>query len=314
MLRRLDIDQANILLMLLSLGIAYTIPFELVLISYAFLGPAHYLTEISWLHDRSYFTGSKWIWVPLAAIVVFITAISWDKQGDHIIVYTAMALALALSAGLALAKTKWTRIGIVAGIGAFLLSCRALYPDFGLALAILLPTVIHIYVFTGLFILSGAIKSGSRWAFASFVIFILCGAFFFFVTPGVTMLSMHFVDENLSNFDGLVDYIVQVIGMEGRVNSHAVLAFLSFAYTYHYLNWFSKTEVIKWHLIPRQRWVAIAMLYVASISIYLIDFNTGFLVLSFLSLAHVVLEFPLNAVSVKMIWKAGRDSARRRFG
>ncbi len=297
--------------MLLSLGIAYVIPFELVLISYAFLGPAHYLTEISWLHDRSYFTPVKWLWAPMAATVIFIMAVSWDKQGDPATVFAAMAIAIGLAIGFVAAQQRWKQIAIVFSIIVFLLVCRTLSPDFGIALIILIPTVIHIYAFTGLFILSGALKSRNPWAFASFTIFLICGAFFVFVTPGITMISTDFVDQNLSNFDGLVDYIVQLLSVEG-INAHKVLAFLSFAYTYHYLNWFSKTEVIKWHLIPRKRLVGIVAIYLVAISIYLVDFRTGFLVLSFLSLLHVVLEFPLNVVSIKMIGAAFRRPALRR--
>ena len=36
-------------LMLAALAAAYVLPFELLLLSYAILGPAHYFTEISWL-------------------------------------------------------------------------------------------------------------------------------------------------------------------------------------------------------------------------------------------------------------------------
>ena len=298
---RPNIDQTNIILMLLSLGVAYAIPFELVLISYAFLGPAHYLTEISWLHDRSYFTNTKWVWVPLLIIAVLISALGWNRQGDPLIIFIAMAIAIALSVGLVVAQTRARQTAAVGIIAAFLIACRSFYPDFGIALAILLPTVFHIYVFTGLFILSGALKNNSKWGYASVITFLFCGAFFIFVAPSTTMISTDFVDQNLGNFDNLVDYVVYLVSMEGRLNSHAVLAFLSFAYTYHYLNWFSKTEIIKWHLIPRKRLAVIIALYLISIGIYLIDFKTGFLVLSFLSLTHVVLEFPLNAVSVRMI-------------
>jgi hypothetical protein len=39
-------DAAHFGLMAAALGLAYLLPFELVLLSYVFLGPAHYLTEI----------------------------------------------------------------------------------------------------------------------------------------------------------------------------------------------------------------------------------------------------------------------------
>ena len=57
------VEYANIGLMVLSLVVAAVVPFELFLISYAVLGPLHYLTEISWLHDRRYFSlrGMDWL-------------------------------------------------------------------------------------------------------------------------------------------------------------------------------------------------------------------------------------------------------------
>jgi len=51
-----SINQLNIALMLISCVVAMFVPFQLFLFSYAFLGPAHYLTEISWLHKRHFFT------------------------------------------------------------------------------------------------------------------------------------------------------------------------------------------------------------------------------------------------------------------
>ena len=46
-------DAIHLGLMLAALGITYLVPFELLLLSYVVLGPAHYFTEISWLHDAS---------------------------------------------------------------------------------------------------------------------------------------------------------------------------------------------------------------------------------------------------------------------
>jgi hypothetical protein len=42
-------DAVHLGLMLLALGMTYLVPFELLLLSYVILGPAHYTTEISWL-------------------------------------------------------------------------------------------------------------------------------------------------------------------------------------------------------------------------------------------------------------------------
>lgn len=298
---RLNIDQLNILLMLLSCAIAFIIPFELVLLSYAFLGPAHYLTEISWLHDRKYFTGVKWLWLPLAALAAFMVYISFVDKNNIAASYIALVLGLSLSLALISPVSRAYQALIGAGAMIIFLALKGIYPPFELALAILLPTVIHIYVFTGLFMLTGVLKSKSRWGMAACTLFVVCGLSFFFVTPSTLMLSPDFISYNLGLFDGLTDYLVNLLSFNGTINGHSVLAFLSFAYTYHYLNWFSKTEVIKWHFIPRARLYGIVALYILSISIYMINFKAGFIVLTFLSLAHVFMEFPLNIVSLKTI-------------
>ena len=55
-----QINYLNIALMFMSAILAYYMPFETFLFAYAFLGPLHYLTEISWLHDRQYFSKGKY--------------------------------------------------------------------------------------------------------------------------------------------------------------------------------------------------------------------------------------------------------------
>jgi hypothetical protein len=70
--------------------------------------------------------------------------------------------------------------------------------------------------------------------------------------------------------------------------------FIAFAYTYHYLNWFSKTSVIGWHQVPRARVIVILIAWVASVALYLTDYSNGFRWLFLLSFLHVMLEFPLN--------------------
>jgi hypothetical protein len=71
--------------------------------------------------------------------------------------------------------------------------------------------------------------------------------------------------------------------------------FVAFAYTYHYLNWFAKTSVIGWYkIINTKKWMIIVSLWLISIIIYAVDFKTGIHVLFFMSMLHVILEFPLN--------------------
>lgn len=300
-MRALDVNQVNILLMLLSCGVAFVLPFELVLFSYAFLGPAHYLTQISWLHDRAYFTGTRWLWPPFCILLVaLLVFIDWDVNVMDVN-YLLFTAALSISFAFAIAQPWKFRLFISALTFVFFLALQGIFPSFVLGLAILLPTVVHIYVFTGTFILLGALKSNSRWGYLSFLIFLTCGLVFLFITPPEIMISPSFIANNIGPFQMVADYLADLLSFGGWIDGRAMLGFLSFAYTYHYLNWFSKTKIIKWHQIPRGRWAAIVFLYLVSIGIYLYDYATGFLVLLFLSILHVVLEFPLNVIAFRQI-------------
>jgi hypothetical protein len=81
----------------------------------------------------------------------------------------------------------------------------------------------------------------------------------------------------------------------------SITRFIAFAYTYHYLNWFSKTSIIQWHKVPYLNLGLVIVLWLASVSLYMYDYRTGLQALFFLSFLHVFLEFPLNIQSIKGI-------------
>src|SRR5438128_829474 len=85
-------DQVNYLnlgLMIVSCVLAYITPFELFLFAYAVLGPLHYLTEISWLHDRKYFVEAKrardrrarraWLMLVMVTLAVMLCGLTAEK-------------------------------------------------------------------------------------------------------------------------------------------------------------------------------------------------------------------------------------------
>ena len=91
-----------------------------------------------------------------------------------------------------------------------------------------------------------------------------------------------------------------------------VLGSAAFAYTYHYLNWFSKTELLQWHRIARVRLYPMIVLYVAALGLYAYDYWLGFLVLQFLAFVHVVAEFPLELKVIQGVltaWPGARPGA-----
>jgi hypothetical protein len=73
-----------------------------------------------------------------------------------------------------------------------------------------------------------------------------------------------------------------------------LVRFLAFAYTYHYLNWFSKTSIIQWHAVSKARLLLVTIAWIASIGLNVVNYDLGLRWLFLLSLGHVLLEFPLN--------------------
>jgi len=364
MLKDTRINVLNIGLMLISCAAAFVMPFEVFLFAYAVLGPLHYLTEISWLHDRQYFSKGKYDYVVLVLMGLLIT---WDYlayryhwmpyNGDDSDRYqTAMELGLgdkllllALFGSIIMAFVKNVPIKLISLFLLFAFINNWLRPttdDNGeyvrnqstilYVLTSFVPTLIHVYVFTGFFILFGALKSRSKSGILSFFVFIVCPILlivlfqdhsFVHVTNygmssyGNTKSQDGFFDLNQSILAKFFDvhHIVKTIpGVDPAKTDEGTLwnalvyqsqtgillmRFIAFAYLYHYLNWFSKTEVIRWHKVPKKRFIAVIILWVASLGVYAYSYAIGLQWLFFLSFSHVLLEFPLNFVSIAGIGK-----------
>jgi len=91
----------------------------------------------------------------------------------------------------------------------------------------------------------------------------------------------------------------KVLGMPNLSLDARLMGLLSFVYTYHYLNWFIKADLIRWNQMPRGRLAAIALGCVAATGLYIFNFDLDFTVLLLLSLTHVLLVFPLNSRSLR---------------
>ncbi|MEY4659732.1 MAG: hypothetical protein RJB36_1498, partial [Bacteroidota bacterium] len=92
-----------------------------------------------------------------------------------------------------------------------------------------------------------------------------------------------------------------------------LMRFIAFAYLYHYLNWFSKTEVIRWHQVPKLRFAAVILLWIVASVFYTYDYSLGLSLLFFLSFSHVLLEFPLNIISIVGIGKESLSIMKNGF-
>jgi len=294
---RLNVLNAG--LMVVSSALAFALPFHLFLFAYAVLGPLHYLTEISWLHDRGYFAsggrGRNW-WLGLVAVATGVLLLGYLTDAPpkyeigfvYLVLFTALMLHFVKHAASAVALVG------VTGAGIALASASPAYFVF----AYLVVTIIHVYVFTAMFVLHGALRTRSWSALASLGVMIACALSFFVITPAAMPPSAS-LRAVYDFFAPLNTQLLRIFGYSTRSvfdsrGGAAVMRFIAFSYTYHYLNWFSKTSIIKWHEVSRGRTAAIVSLWIAAVATFAYDYRIGVSVLYALSLVHVMLEFPLN--------------------
>jgi len=320
------VNVLNIGLMLASAGLAFALPFELFLFSYAVLGPLHYLTQISWLHDRKYFVAVKRDALPLFLLCVLVLLAagvfkSFQVPGLRAIAPELSFLAFAGALLLVLTTGTVQRLG-----GAVLLVMIAallhnLFPSASSGYAtfflVYLTTIVHVFLFTGAFILLGSLRHRGASGYASFGVFLACAAACFLlpakagyvVGPAATeayrasILQLHL--ELLRDLG-----LGPVSEVYSDRTSIAVGRFIAYAYTYHYLNWFSKTSIIRWHEVPRIRFVFVGIVWAISLALYASSYVRGLQWLFFLSLLHVFLEFPLNHRSFMDIGREVRKRVR----
>ena len=408
------INFLNIGLMLITAVFAFFLPFETFLLAYAFLGPLHYLTEISWLHDRQYFTKGKYDFVPLLLIGVALSYAAFAKDFDfNIDFYKEFValnlfdklLVLALFSSLLFAFVKNLFVKIIAILFIFIFISGWLAPENAsensksttiFALTSLLPTLIHVYLFTGLFMLFGALKSRSKTGLFSVAAFLIIPIYLVYglpVTPKKNYISDYGKEAYYADGDGFFytnvsildhfrlmnepnltnkQYLDSIINKDSKTNQTPIaerqritdslsdklnqafivpnpdseyymrpipaklaipveskdyywnyvffsgfgimlMRFIAFAYMYHYLNWFSKTEVIRWHKVPKIRFIAVILLWMTACGLYAYNYSLGLSFLFFLSFTHVLLEFPLNMVSIVGIGKETIAIAKNGF-
>lgn len=408
------INYLNIGLMVITAILAFFMPFETFLLAYAFLGPLHYLTEISWLHDRQYFTKGKYDFVPLLLIGVALSYAAFAKDAsfdmDFYNTFVLLGLfdkllVLALFSSLLFAFVKNLVVKIIAILFIFIFISGWLAPENAtensksttiFALTSLLPTLIHVYLFTGLFMLFGALKSRSKTGLMSVGAFIILPLILIFaipVKPKTNFISNYGKEAYYADGDGFFytnvsildhfrlmnepnltnkQYLDSIINKDSKTNQTPIaerqritdslsdklnqafivpnpdseyymrpipaklaipieskdyywnyvffsgfgillMRFIAFAYMYHYLNWFSKTEVIRWHKVPKIRFIAVLLLWLTACALYAYNYSLGLSFLFFLSFTHVLLEFPLNMLSIVGIGKETYQIATKGF-
>ena len=426
-LREDKINYANIGLMLITAVLAYFFPFETFLLAYAYLGPLHYLTEISWLHDRNYYSKGKYDFLVLLLVGILLSYAAFAKDfGVSLEVYDYFVkmnlfdklLVFALFSSILFALVKNLFVKIIAILFLYVFVSGWLSPDNStsnaesttvFALTSLVPTLIHVYLFTGLFMLFGSLKTRSvsgMWQMVGFVVVPLLLVFAlpvdtkapiskfgkdahyakgdgFYATNISIMDHFNLIEDPIytnadfvafvnkkdfkdanaqyqfiakADLKKIIDslnkkpnaaYVMNKQPINPNFQADNILAlylkpevlneyqmkpmpakifsgfslekyasivynstvgimlmrFIAFAYLYHYLNWFSKTEVIRWHQVPKLRFAAVILLWVVASVFYAYDYSLGLSLLFFLSFSHVLLEFPLNIISIVGIGK-----------
>jgi hypothetical protein len=288
-------DLLHLALLLGAVALAYLLPFELLLLSYAILGPAHYLTEISWLHDRNYFLSAKPIAV-LLALAAVVAVRAPDAWASGFSLWLGFAVA-----ALAIGGIGWVQRGVLLAILAAITAAMAGGNDFVAVTAVLLPTLIHVSVFTLVFMTLGAWRSG-RWSQMTLVLAYLAAiALILVLPPNAGSRSPVLAQLGHHYFGSVAPALGQVLHLSNFKFDARLTGLLSFVYTYHYLNWFIKADVIGWRRIPPMRLAAIVATSATATGIYFYDYTTGFAVLLALSMIHVVLEFPLNTLSIRQL-------------
>jgi hypothetical protein len=291
-------DAIHLGLMLSALGLTYLVPFELLLLSYVVLGPAHYATEISWLHDRKYFLPQRGIAIALAAVAI-IAALIDNASWFGFVMWSAFVLSALLAATTtALQSTMLFMVALVST--AVLLSNGASIAVVG----ILLPTLIHVSLFTLVFMMLGAFRSGQKVQWVLVALYLAAIALILLAPPNAATLIPSFAAAGHDYFANVGPALGRLFGIPDLRLDTRLTSLLAFIYTYHYLNWFIKAEVIRWNAMSRGRLALVVAASAASTALYFYDYAFGFTVLLALSLAHIVLEFPLNSLALRQLGAA----------
>lgn len=286
------LNYINIILMAVAFGIARIAPLELLVFAYAVLGPLHYLTEIPWLKKRQYFANDKgeswllWILSAIAAVPLFV------KDGP---LTMAGCTLLALAFALVMVLTPNIKHRVV--LAAVIVPIAFVINPGDVLFGLYITTVIHVSLFTWLFMLAGCLKDKRLSGFLALAAMTLFGVscFIFRQPAGDYRSTAVMVDSVMTSFPTLQKDLCELVHWNFDWNAYVDMTrFLAFAYTYHYFNWFSKTRIIRWHEVTPPVMALIVVLYIGSVTLYAINYSLGNKLLFFMSAAHVFLEFPLN--------------------
>ena len=341
------IEITNFLLIWVTLFLAFQFPFQLFLFSYAVLGPLHYLTEINWLEKKNYFLSDqndkrnylKAVFIGLLLLTItfaFFEIGKWEltkplhesilksdfsKPLSTYTQWSFSALFVVFIFAVVFQSTQQTTnrmliIGICALATVFLYK----FTFFAVCFGILLPTIIHVFLFTILFMWSGAKKSKSTWGYVNvvsmFFVLLVIASKETLALPSETAKST-FETFIATNFHQVNYALTRMLGHSDGSNWNLQLpivwkvqTLIAFAYTYHYLNWFSKTSVIQWHKVDKRKMYITLSLWIACCLMFYFNYRIGLVAIYVLSMLHIILEFPLNVASIKSLFLSTKTDVK----
>lgn len=316
-------DLASLILSGIAAAIA---PLRVFLFAFAVLGPLHYLTEIAWLRRKQFYFReglvSQRTYVVFSVLAVVLCLSSRFVRHDLWFWGIALMLLLSLSVWI-------TNRYVILAITAAAVGLSFLLKTWVFFIAAMVPTLVHVFFFTWTFMVSGSLRALRARRTSSWpgVARIWMNPALMLVIPIVlVLLPMHYhapgglwIKGEASSFAALHfklagDLHHTMVFNRQILNDPVVAGLLrifAFAYLFHYLNWFTKTELLEWHRISRRGWAIVAALYTASLAAYGVDLRLGLSVGAFLSLLHVLLEFPLNWHTLRGLLSQARESAAR---
>ena len=299
-------DIVHLALMLAALAAAYLVPFELLLLAYVVLGPAHYITEISWLHDRSYFLPHRGIAAVLACLAV-IAAFVINASWFGLLVWGALVACAIIAAATAIE-------GMLIFMAALALTALMLSTETSLGvIGILIPTLVHVCLFTLVFMTLGAIRAASRAQAVLVAAYLVAIAIILLLPPTAEVRIPGFARAAQEYFGNVGPALSRLFDIPGLTLDTRLTGLLAFVYTYHYLNWFIKVDIIRWADVPKPRLALMVAASAASTALYFYSYTYGFVFLLALSLIHVLLEFPLNALALRQLGGAATSGLRAAF-
>ena len=330
-MKAIQLDQLNLVLIIVSLVLAFWLPFELFLMAYAVLGPLHYLTETNWIRDKAYFIAFPyWKYFVVTAAFLFsfpyifkidlfanLLSQNWKEEWFPVIgkaggISIFLLLVMAVSAVFGQSLKRQGVIG--GGLGLLIVIIGYNTEWFSLIFGLLLTTIIHVYLFTILFMWYGTKKAPNKIGVLNIALMVLVPIVLYMVSiSGISYEFSAGVKEAYmgNSFHVLNAHLAQLIGAYDSLKfffyEHVDLKiqiFIAFAYCYHYLNWFSKTTIIGWHKkLNSRKSLAILLVWGICLGIYAYDYRLGVITTIFLSVIHVLFELPLNALTVKSLFR-----------